>query len=258
MEHIIGFRWHLPLAFRSSISQCRFEQGDIIYLEKPLGKKWEEEIQFIDYLIQVKSPTRSVVTSQQDDSNIFRSNWDSPVIFEKIHPNNHGLNKTIETTQGKLFSFLWRNDENILENKDSLTPVIISSQIKYSKPQQLTKSRTIGWINKLAIINLIPDNCFGFATIYDQSSELSEIKRQKIKSLFEKFTNQPEQLFSCDELITKHTDLKEFPKFSPTLRISLYIADKTHNKEIQSELKKFFYKGEKGRFRIGAHGLLID
>ena len=30
------------------------------------------------------------------------------------------------------------------------------------------------------------------------------------------------------------------------------------NKQIQSELKKFFYKGEKGRFRIGAHGLLID
>ena len=120
MDNIIkGFEWYLPLAFKNSVAQCKFEQGDVIYRHRPKGTIWGEEIKHIDFLVQVKSPTRTN-SSAVGDLDVFGSIWNSKIVFEKIYPNNHSRNKTIETTQGKFFSFLWTNDEAVFTS-DNLT-----------------------------------------------------------------------------------------------------------------------------------------
>jgi hypothetical protein len=37
--NIKGFEWFLRPAFKDSVAQCKFEQGDVIYRDEPKGKE---------------------------------------------------------------------------------------------------------------------------------------------------------------------------------------------------------------------------
>lgn len=239
---IDGFEWHLPLSHKDSVAQCKFEQGDVIYKHAPSEKIWEEQKVDIEFLIQVKSPTRTL-TSTKGDLDVFSSNWDTKIIFEKIYPNNPSSNKEIETTQGAFFSFLWKNDENLL-NQSDLLPVISSIRPKD--------------INFEFINSKVPLGSTGFAIMVDSVSDLIISKRTAINNAIKDNFNFSTKLFSCEEAVNIGF-LNESPNsgISPTLGVELFIINSQEVDKITEEIKKVLFKGKKDQFRIQTHGLLI-
>jgi hypothetical protein len=47
-EKYSELRWYLPPYFKDNLAKCRFEQGTIIYKDKPIGENWGEKIKNID------------------------------------------------------------------------------------------------------------------------------------------------------------------------------------------------------------------
>jgi len=238
-NQIKGFKWFLPLAFKDSISQCKFEQGDIIYPKKLKGKNWGENIEEFDFLIQIKSPIRSQSTAN-DNLDVFSSNWSSKVIFEKIYPKTPELNKTIETTQGQLYMFLWKNDESVLNTKELLEPVTSSISTKNIN-QEFIKSKT-------------PENCTGFAMITDYVNNISLSKRNLVeKTLKEHYKIKLERYLIEESIIL---DIFQ-TNISPTLGLELFLIESKNETEIQEHLKAVLFKGIKNKFNINSHGLFI-
>lgn len=239
---IDGFEWHLPFSYKDSIAQCKFEQGDVIYKNELLDKTWGEQKVGIDFLIQVKSPTRTI-TVTKGDLDIFNSNWNTKIVFEKVYPNNLSSNKVIETTQGAFFSFLWKNDENLLY-ETNLKPVISTLRPKY--------------INAEFIKSKIPSGSTGFAIIADSVSDLIISKRIAINKILNENFNCYSKLYSCTEAIINNA-LNESPNsgFNPTLGVELFIINSQDIVKITEEIKKVLFKGKKDQFSIQTHGLLI-
>lgn len=243
MENKIdGFKWTLTPAYKDSVAQCKFEQGDVIYKTRTSGKNWGEEIKEIDFMVQVKSPTRAI-NSTKGDMDVFGSNWNTKIIFEKVYPNDLTSNKVIETTQGAFFSFLWKDDETLLSAND-LKPCLTSIRPKH--------------INSDFIKSKVPAGSTGFAIITDSVSDLLISKKSDvIKVLKDSFTYHSET-FTCDEAILKSA-LDESPNsgFSPTLGVELFVINSVDTNKITEEIKKVLFKGKKDQFSIQSHGLLI-
>ena len=49
-EKYSELRWYLPTYFQDSLAKCRFEQGTVIYKDKPIGENWSETINHINLL----------------------------------------------------------------------------------------------------------------------------------------------------------------------------------------------------------------
>jgi hypothetical protein len=113
MEYFNQFNWPVPKGFGDAIAMCKFEQGDILYNTK---KAYEEgwNLDNIDWIIQVTSPSRGSSVSKDDDArNLFEQNWKSPVVLD-ITDVRKNLKRNISITQGKLFNTLrFGNIENI-------------------------------------------------------------------------------------------------------------------------------------------------
>ena len=239
---IDGFKWSLSPAYKDSVAQCKFEQGDIIYKAKVSGENWSEEIKEIDFMIQVKSPTRAI-NSTKGDMDVFDSNWNTKIIFEKVYPNDLTSNKVIETTQGAFFSFLWKDDEALLSVND-LNPCLTSIRPKY--------------INSDFLKSKIPAASTGFAIITDSVSDLLISKKSEVIKVLKDSFAYHSKTFTCEEAILKNA-LDEFPNsgFSPTLGVELFVINSLDINKIIEEIKKVLFKGKKDQFSIQSHGLLI-
>jgi len=263
---IDGFEWYLPLAYRDSVAQCKFEQGDMIYRHELPDKSWGEQIRDIDFLIQVKSPTRTITTTTED-LDVFDSNWNSKVVFEKLYPNNHNSNKVIETTQGKLFTFLWKNDETVFNDGEHILPALTSGRLRPVKPKPKKNDldsddlKTIGWINVEFITSIVPIGFSGFAILVDTVSNLMTNKRNVVTDILKKEFTYSSKIFDCENAITLDAK-QERPSlgFIPTLSVELFLFHSKDVNKIKDELKKslFKQKKERGVFSISNHGLFIE
>jgi hypothetical protein len=242
-NQIDGFKWYLPHGFKDCLVQCKFEQGDLIFPHKLKGKTWGEDVKDIDYLIQVKSPIKSH-TNSSEDFNVFYSNWSSKIIFEKIYPNDNGLNKTIETTQGRFYTFLWKGEEDILNESVEVLPVFIPNTSKY--------------INSKFIKLNIPKNWCGFAIIYDSISDLIISKRTAIKEILEKNFEVDIKSFNSKDAVISDFDKNMFCAISPTVSVELFLINTTNNNEVDELIKTLLFKGLKDYWKITRHGILIQ
>lgn len=241
-NNIDGFKWFLSTAFKDSIAQCKFEQGDVIYKNKLSGKNWGEEKIEIDFMLQVKSPTRAI-NSTKGDLDVFGSNWNTKIVFEKIYPNDLNANEVIETTQGSFFLFLWKDDESLI-TANNLNPCLTSIRPKYINSEFIKAKTPIGSI--------------GFAIITDSVSDLLISKNNAIKKILKENFNYYTKTFNCKEAIYSNA-IDESPNsgFSPTLGVELIIIDSQDAIKITEEIKKVLFKGKKDQFSIQTHGLLI-
>lgn len=244
MDNIIkGFEWYLPLAFKDCVAQCKFEEGDIIYRHRPRETTWGEKIKDIDFLIQVKSPTRTN-SLKVGDLNVFESNWNSKIVFEKFYPNDYSKNMVIETTQGKFFTFLWTNDETVLLDNTLALPPLTNISAKQ--------------INSAFIKSKIPTNWCGFAIVVDSVSDLDILKRNAINnSLASKFILKTELFDLKDSVILETIKPDSYSGISPTLGVELFLVESDNLEEIHKLLKDVLFKGVKNRFNINTHGQLL-
>ncbi|MDI1234137.1 MAG: hypothetical protein PSX81_07645 [bacterium] len=263
---IDGFEWHLPLAYRDSISQCKFEQGDIIYKHQLPDKTWGDQKPDIDFMLQVKSPTRTITTAKEE-LDVFASNWDSKIIFEMNYPNNPSSNKVIETTQGKFFTFIWKNDDSVFSDDRQILPALTSSRLRPVKPKPKKNDpdpddlKTNGWLNVEFITSMVPLGFSGFALIVDTVSDLMTGKRNVVADILTNQFNSTSKIFDCVKAITLD-EKQQLPSlgFTPTLSVELFLFHSKDVALIKEELKKVLFKQkkERGVFSISNHGLFIE
>lgn len=247
MNDIIkGFKWHLPIAFKDCVAQCRFEHGDIIYKNKPVKDSWAELLLTQDYLIQVKSPSRSnITTTTSTDNSVFKNNWYSKVSFEKIYPNIPSQNELIETTQGQLFTFLIKGDEAIFQDFGTLLPLLTNISPKF--------------INTEFIKSKIPKNYCGLAMIVNPASALHTTKKINLKDAFNKKITLTNEVFGLQEALhLEEIDLTKHSGIFPGLHIELLLIDSTNTIKVESIIKSALYQGKKDQFKISSHGYFFQ
>ena len=138
MDVFPGFAWPVPRAFASAIATCRFEQGDVLY-DHPIAYEgaegsaaaaagdWEAAVAALGHHIQVLDPPRSARLAPSDASGSrFLASWESPVRFElcdyRVERTDAERTQTLASTQGRLFSCLWRGDPGLLAAGESEAP----------------------------------------------------------------------------------------------------------------------------------------
>ena len=185
-----ALRWYLPQYFKESLEKCRFEEGAIIYKDKPVGENWGKKIKNIDYFIQIQYPPRSWVAIKNKEKEI-NVNWFSDVIFKRFYPNTKET-VIIKTTQGRLFSFLWKDNPDIFDNTEHpLVPLFPSSQT----------------INEHFICSKIPDGCVGFAFVFNPVNDIQISKLRSIKKVSSKYDWDNSDL---DEYYLAKCDFKKY------------------------------------------------
>lgn len=117
MEYLEQFTWPVPKGFSDAVAACKFEQGDLLYNTR---RAYEEDwnLDNIDWIVQVQSPSRgSMSTKAEDVKTVFADNWRSDLILELTDVRNDRAKRTVQTTQGRLYTALRFGDLSILESE---------------------------------------------------------------------------------------------------------------------------------------------
>jgi len=235
-EKYSELRWHLPPYFKDSLAKCRFEQGTVIYKDKPLGENWREEINNIDYLIQVLYPPATIGVKSA-----MLSHWDSEVIFEFFYPKTKEK-KVTKTTQGRLFTFLWKDNLEIFYDTKPLLPPLTKIDVKS--------------IDKKFFKEKIPFGNVGFVLPYNPINDILVWKLNEIKKLSSKYDFE-ELTFSIEESCIIRKTEKDYEIY-PLLKTKLLLYRNARFQEVYELIKSAVYKGTKDKFSIETHGILIN
>jgi len=244
MEFFNGFSWAVPKVFSDAIANCKFEEGDILYNSQSAYKEWEKALESIRYCIKVKFPRRTLRVTKGKSETVPLANWNSEVKIELKKFFDESPIQLIKTTQGRLFSVLWKGDLEILnEDKPDPSPPLFLKNIK----KQLKE--TVSECEKIA--NKRPY----FIMAHDPTNEVS---LQKHLRIFPALSNN----FGCElfQLTPEDSGFKSWEKIFPVICINLYIIDKGGYNDILKTLKKVLYNPSKGTtkdsFRLSTHGIL--
>lgn len=251
-EYFDEFAWAVPAAFADPLAACRFEQGDILYdTRRAYQGTWGEALPHIKYSLQVKSPTRgtSANKSENEDESVFTDNWNMTVVFTLT---DYKANKTKEvtTTQGRLYSLLWRGDLSWLEPDASTPPLpTLAMQILRDLPKAENHLReNVDEIDHGQTVFLMP---------FDRTRQLLRTKFRLVNkelTLPTPYVN----FFSPADL-----GLQSPTEFAPTVKIACFAMRDCSSHDVEKALKQALYKPSKERktdkdqFRVTAHGHLF-
>ncbi len=243
-----NFTWAISRAFADPLSTCRFEQGDTLYEdEAAYQQSWSETIKTAGRAIQVLSPSRGVSSKSpgQDDS-AFAENWQQEVVFD-LHQLNIGHSETITTTQGRLYTLLWRGEPKILDKAVDAPPV----------PQQVSAlKKLLPDAVKFFQTELMPDpNLIRFLLPCDLAAGLYHDKYLNVKKKLE-------SEFSTTVQLEPAGSLGGQQDFLPTVHVAAFTMRETTAEQVERALQDVLYKPSatrKGvaRFRLKTHGLLL-
>lgn len=253
MEFFEMFAWALPKAFKDPLSICRFEQGDVLYDTRKAYQVWKEALKYLRYGIQVKFPERSTSRkAEQEADSVFSSNWNQKAVIEltKYSTQTQSL---IDTTQGRLYSALWKGNLDIL-SKDYPDPSIPEL------PKTLLKNGMLPllepYICKLSTDDIIP-NPTVFVVPYDETRDIYRNKFNKVKYALEKHVKLRIKMISPEQAGLSHPN-----EFVPTLSLAFFLVENSSQAEVIELVKKALYvppngnQPQKEQFRINAHGYL--
>lgn len=246
------FKWALPISFSDALLKCLFNVGDILYDNKKAYElNWGDALLYLDNSIQVKSISSIVYEGiEVNPDSTFYENWETEITFDLISYPSMKVDKIV-TTQGSLYSFLWKGDKDFIFNKfrNISKPLLIKSITKnISKyiPKILQNSKNSDY---LFIYPINIANQFYFE------------KERKIEKAFK----------SYDKTIS--FVLKKYPpsifdkyladQICPTIRFNVFEINGSET-IIHSALKEALYipsknkKSDKEYFRLKSHGTLIQ
>jgi hypothetical protein len=252
-DYYYGFKWSLPKAFADALSKCLFEVGDIIYdTPKAYSLSWSESKNIIKHSIQIKSISASNIDlEEKSNESTFSENWNSEVVFDFYdYP---FLSKIeIKTTQGSLYSFLWKGDDKYIFSNN--TPV--------EKPIMLKAVSKKNVDYKMEISNRSDPNCnYVFYFPVDTSNQSYNEKSQKIISSFKR--NADLISFHMESYSPQNLKIKSSLTFCPTIEFIVFEIYGS-SEAINEALKNALYipsknkKSDKEYFRLKAHGVLLQ
>lgn len=244
MVFLQGFKWALPDAFKDAIAKCLFTEGDTIYDTKQAYEPWNKALQQIKYDIRIIKPSK-----YQFSGNTFKLNWKSPLQLVLTNYKKNLEKNYYETTQGRLFTLLWRGELNVLnkevnEPKQPLMIADIKKLLTQALPnfEELTKEKM-----KDFSIFIMP---------YDPTNDILSAKDKKLRALLEK-----EFKLLTLELTPEDMRLPDFHDFMPTLSLKCYSIESKNEDKIRGVLKIALCTSRAGmrhnqHFNVNRHGLL--
>ncbi len=244
MEFFPYFTWAVPQAFSDALAFCRFEEGDVLYdTAKAYEGRWAEAKGTISHHIQVRYPPSGTSNPKGEGRGVFEKNWVSEVRFE-LFGEYEGLVAGINrSTQGRLYTALWKGDLNVL-NIESAEPEIPLNV------NQVTKQLKNAKIESSSVKAL--DSLF-FIMARDFSSQVSKLKYSKIYSKLK--SHMP---FEPIIKTPKEAELELWETIAPTVEIVFFELNGINQDRVIELVKEAVYvpskNAKKDKFRIGAHG----
>ncbi len=247
MEFFSNFSWAVPQAFSDAVALCRFEEGDVLYdTPKAYDSSWCESLKHITYSLQVRYPTRATSSEKEKVGGVFEKNWDSEVRIELYKKQEKVGIGQITTTQGRLYTAIWKGNLTVLENDTEAPPLPFNVK---NVTKQLKELKEIA----LAVSAGYPI----FAMARDRSNQVSREKYLKIYAMLKK------HLAGEPKILTpENSGLKNWDAIAPTIEIAFFPMNGINREELESLVKKAVYvpsnNTKKDMFRIGAHGVVFE
>ena len=246
MEFFSGFKWAVPRAFSDAVALCRFEEGDILYdTKKAYNDDWGKASQFIEHSLQVKYPARVSGGATEKGGGVFGRNWGSEVridLYKNLEKVSVGQ---IHTTQGRLYTALWKGDISVLEKESEEPAIPLSVQDVTKKLDQVTEKA-----KELSVGYPV------FVMARDLANPVSREKFSKILTALKMHLhNQPRILEP------KKAGLIHFENIAPTVDLAFFPMNGTNAEELHDLVKNAVYvpakNAKKEMFRISAHGIIV-
>jgi hypothetical protein len=287
MDLLPGFVWPVPRAFSSAVAACRFEQGDVLY-DHPIAyagaakvgsaaaatgtgaapADWASVISVLGHHVQVVDPPRSARQAPSDSAaRRFLVNWEAPIRFEMCDYRS-GRVETLKSTQGRLFSCLWKGDPALLAaddpGRESPPPPALARELQNVLEQALPA------IRRAASGTGPLDGALIFAFVVDESSEPSLAKQRAILAAL-RHSHRTHEI----DLSPRDAGLPGASGFHPALRVRGCLVEAASEQTVQSQLKSALYGSTRSaaaesagvaaeaaptsdRFRLERHGLLVE
>lgn len=241
MEFIPGFKWAVPKAFSDAVFRCRFEEGDMLY-QTPSAYETDWSKKELEYFIQVVYPSRGG-SKTAGEAAVFEKNWNTEVRLDIYKYHEKISIDQIRTTQGRLYSTLWKDDINIIlseKDKSIELPTGLSSA-----------NKSLDEVEKTAK-NLSNDSPV-FVMALDITSPVSRDKHLKIKTKLSKHIEQKPVYLSPEE-----AGIKDYHSIAPAIQIVFFVTTVESNSKLETLIKEAVYIKSKNaktsKFRVSAHG----
>lgn len=253
MDFLPGFAWPVPRAFASAVSVCRFEQGDVFFDAADAYEEWRRgRKRKVRFHVQVLDPPRSARSAPVDaESNRFAANWASPVTCE-VGDRKARTTEVVRSTQGRLFTCLWRGDRALLQDVEPGTPEDLPLPA-VGRGLQKHLAASLGAF--LEASGRPAGAGTWFLSVVDASSEASLAKARSIESVLAASPAGETYDLSPQEAGVPHGDT-----YHPALRVrGFWVADEDAD-VVRERLKHALYgpaKSGPDRFKLERHGLLV-
>jgi len=246
MEYFDRFQWAVPWAFHDAVDQCRFERGDTLYdTREAYGPDWSEACTHIRQHLRVRHPDKLTAAASSGGGSNFGSNWESEVRVD-VFENMEKVENELVSTQGRLYTALWRGDLSVL-SLESPEPAV---------PE--------GWrdvLTRLTAASDIPGaSRFAgpvFVMPFDPASPLSREKHDSVLArLDEHLDERPVHLPPEEAGLDGGGDV------APTVYVAFFPVRDAGKKKLAGLIKSALYTPSKGaknpKFRLSAHGVIVD
>lgn len=242
-----SFKWAVPAAFSDAISMCAFNEGDFLYdsvaaYEEP----WLSAVQKIDYSLQVKYVEGFSLSREGTEAQQFLINWNSRIRVDLFREQERVYPGQIETTQGRLYTMLWKGAITILDEQTTapIPPVLI---------RDITKR--LGEVTLDVSTNNI--DATAFMMCRDNTNPVSREKYQKIYQKLNKFLSSEPQFQTPIQVGFKNADL-----IAPTIEIAIFKTTGITASAVHDLVKCAVYSPAKNAardmFRLNAHGVIVS
>lgn len=244
MEFFNGFKWPIPKAFAPALAVCRFEIGDILYDSQEAYRQptCSDALPHLTYSLQVKYPiaTRTALntesTLEADDTiktGKFNQNWYSPVELELTDYENNKKVTFIKTTQGRLYSFLWKGDINILD-KTTQEPEIPQTPKEAKKELELCSQH----LRKVFLEGMDKPNLFLIA--YDSVNETALSKYRDVDTELKRNFQVVHRVYTTQDL-----GLDDGDYYLPTTVVACFAIDSGAPEKIRDVLKETLWPADR-------------
>lgn len=250
-DYFDGFSWALPSAFADALALCRFEQGDVLYdTKRAYEGEWASALRHIRHRVEVTFPLRGggVKNSESEDS-AFEGNWNSQLVIRLVD-HRASSEREVTTTQGNLYSLLWKGDVGVLDGQ-SLPPPLGARHL-LAKLHLVLASLRSGNARTMSsgTVFLLP---------FDHTSRLLRSKLRTISTALQTLDAK------CGVAAVKDLELQGADAFAPTTCVVWFAMSSEHKPEaITNLLKRHLHKPSKDKktarenFNLKTHGLLAS
>lgn len=246
-DWIAGFAWPLPRAFSGAVSACRFEQGDVLYGDPTGYGEWPEEAPPLP-IIQVLDPPKTARALSGDaEGNRFSVSWESPVTVDVWVAAERPDRRS--TTQGRLFTCLWRGDLSLL---DAETPAPDAPSTVRALQRRLPEA-VPALLDRFAARARAGGQSLLLLAV-DDSSDSTRVKAQAIEALLA-------DAFEVEALSVTPVEVgvENAESLHPALLVRAIAIASADAEAIERRLARLLYSGadaSAGRFSLSRHGHL--